>query len=85
MVPDEEIIVVCGPCELEAEVVMSMEADTAHEFWMGRVNLTHALARGDIVAKGPLAKILRLVPLVKPSFSRYTQLIREAGREDLLA
>lgn len=85
LVPDEEIVVVCGPSDLEPEVVMSMDADTAHAFWMGKINLTGSLARGDIIAKGPVAKILRLVPLVKPSFLRYEQLIRAAGRDDLLA
>ena len=29
-----------------AEVTMSMEADTAHRFWLGKVNVTVALARG---------------------------------------
>lgn len=85
LTPDQPIKVELGPSELEPEVVMSMTADTAHGFWMGRVNLTAALARGDISAKGPVAKILRLVPLVKPSFARYEQLIRESGRDDLLA
>lgn len=48
-------------------------------------SLTVALARGDIVAKGPVAKILRLVTLVKPSFPRYQPLLREGGRADLVA
>ena len=73
-----------GPSELEPEVVMTLDADTAHRFWLGKVNLTTALARGQIDAKGPVAKILRLVPLVKPSFPRYEQLLRDGGRGDLL-
>jgi putative sterol carrier protein len=85
MRPDAEIQVDLGPSELEPEVIMSTSADTAHRFWSGQVNLTVALARGEIRAKGPVAKILRLVPLVKPSFARYEQMIREAGREDLLS
>jgi putative sterol carrier protein len=82
--PDRDIQVDLGPSDLEPEVTMSLAADTAHGFWIGKVNLTTALARGDIKAKGPVAKILRLVPLVKPTFARYEQLLREAGREDLL-
>src|SRR5262245_49426353 len=35
-----------GDSEMEPEVVMSMEADTAHLFWLGRVNVPVALARG---------------------------------------
>ena len=73
-----------GETEMEPEVVMSMEADTAHRFWLGKVNVTVALARGQIKAKGPVAKILKLVPLVKSVFPRYRALLEQDGREDLL-
>ena len=73
-----------GASEMEPEVVMSMEADTAHKFWLGKVNVTVALARGQMKAKGPVAKILKLVPLVKPVFPRYKQMLTDAGREDLM-
>jgi putative sterol carrier protein len=73
-----------GPTELEPEVRMSMEADTAHKFWLGKVNVTVALARGQMKAKGPVAKILKLVPLVKPVFPRYKQMLTDAGRDDLM-
>ncbi len=73
-----------GETTLEPEVVMSMDADTAHRFWLGNVNVTVALARGQMKAKGPVAKILKLVPLVKPVFPRYRKLLADAGRGDLL-
>jgi putative sterol carrier protein len=82
--PGEEMQVDLGQSEMEPEVIMSMDADTAHRFWLGKVNVTAALARGQIKAKGPVAKILKLVPLVKPVFPRYEQMLRDAGREDLL-
>jgi putative sterol carrier protein len=84
MRPDEEMRVDLGPSELDPEVVMTMDADTAHRFWVGKVNVTVALARGQIKAKGPVAKILKLVPLVKPAFPRYRRMLEDAGREDLL-
>jgi putative sterol carrier protein len=74
----------CGETDMEPEVVMSMEADTAHRFWLGKVNVTIAMARGQMKAKGPVAKILKLVPLVKPVFPRYRKMLAEAGRGDLL-
>ena len=52
-------------------------------FWLGKVNVTVALARGQIKAKGPVAKILKLVPLVKPVFPRYKQQLEQQGRTDL--
>ena len=81
---DEPVDVDFGETEMEPEVVMSMEADTAHLFWLGRVNVTVALARGQIKAKGPVAKILKLVPLTKPVFPRYKALLEAQGREDLV-
>ena len=74
----------CGETTLDPEVVMSMDADVAHRFWLGQVSPTVALARGQMRAKGPVAKILRLVPLVQPVFPRYERMLEEAGRDDLL-
>jgi len=73
-----------GETEMEPEVEMSMAADTAHRFWLGKVNVTVALARGEIKAKGPVAKILKLVPLTKPVFPRYKAQLEAAGRDDLV-
>ncbi|MEJ7750590.1 MAG: SCP2 sterol-binding domain-containing protein [Thermoleophilaceae bacterium] len=84
MIDGEEGEVDVGETDLEPEVVMSMEADTAHKFWLGKVNVTVALARGQMKAKGPVAKILKLVPLVKPVFPRYRAKLEEKGRTDLL-
>ena len=84
MCPERDLRVDLGPSDLDPEVVMTLAADTAHRFWLGRVELTVALASGEIKAKGPVAKILRLVPLVEHAFPRYHQMIEEAGRQDLL-
>ena len=84
MLDGEDGQVDLGPTELEPEVVMTMEADTAHKFWLGKVNVTVALARGQMKAKGPVAKILKLVPLVKPVFPRYKAQLEAEGREDLV-
>jgi putative sterol carrier protein len=73
-----------GESEMEPDVTMSMEADTAHRFWLGKVNVTVALARGQIKARGPVAKILKLVPLTKPVFPRYKAQLEAQGRTDLV-
>ena len=84
LLEDQPTEVEFGETEMEPEVVMSMEADTAHRFWLGRVNVTTALARGQIKASGPVAKILKLVPLTKPVFPRYKALLETQGRDDLV-
>jgi len=83
LIEAEEGQVDLGPTRLEPEVVMTMDADIAHRFWLGKVNVTVALARGQMKAKGPVAKILRLVPLTKPVFPRYRAQLEAAGRSDL--
>lgn len=84
MLEDQDGQVDCGPTELEPEVIMTMDADTAHKFWLGKVNVTVALARGQMKAKGPVAKILKLVPLTKPIFPLYKAKLEQAGRQDLI-
>jgi hypothetical protein len=84
MLEGEDGQVDLGETAMEPEVVMTMEADTAHKFWLGKVNVTVALARGQMKAKGPVAKILKLVPLVKPVFPRYREKLEQKGREDLV-
>ena len=74
-----------GETEMEPEVTMRMSADTAHRFWLGEVNVTKAIARGEIKPYGPVAKILKLVPLTKPVFPRYRAMLEAAGRDDLTA
>ena len=78
-VKGEDPVVDLGATELRADVIVVMDADTAHAFWLGRVNATLALSKGQIKAKGPVDKILRLVALVKPIHKRYAQLLVELG------
>jgi hypothetical protein len=65
-------------------VEMSMKADTAHRFWLGQVNITAAMAKGQVKAKGPIPKILKLVPLTKILFPRYRESLLRSGRSDLV-
>jgi hypothetical protein len=81
---EEELQVDFGVTELRPEVVLAMDADTLHRFWLGKINITAALARGQINARGPVAKILALVPLVVPVRERYAARLQESGREDLV-
>jgi hypothetical protein len=84
MLKDAEREVDFGVTQIEPEVVMAMDADTAHRFWLGAINVTVALARGQISARGPVAKILKLVPLAQPVTERYRAQLEAAGREDLV-
>jgi hypothetical protein len=73
-----------GPCELKPDVKMSMKADVSHAFWHGKVNLISALAKKDIVAEGPVPKILKLLPAVQPLYKTYPALLKEKGYGNLV-
>jgi hypothetical protein len=66
-------------------IEMFMSADLAHRLWLGRVNVSSAIARRQVRTRGSITKIFRLVPLVKDLFPTYRHLLEEAGRQDLLA
>jgi hypothetical protein len=51
-----------GHSGLRPDVVLAMDADTGHALLHGELNATVALARGDVRTKGPVAKVLRVVP-----------------------
>ena len=68
-----------GEAPRAPEIEMSMKADVAHRFWLGQVNLVVALARREIIAKGPIPKILKLLPIIKPAFQLYPEYIKGKG------
>lgn len=61
------------------DVEMTMKADTAHRFWQGRVSLVTALARREITARGPVPKILKLLPIIKPAYQMYGPYLESVG------
>jgi hypothetical protein len=82
--PGAYVDVIHGPCTLKPDITMSMKADIAHAFWHGKVNLLAALSKKDIVAKGPIPKILKLLPAVEPLYKVYPALLREKGYESMI-
>lgn len=74
-----EPVITYNDAEKKAEVEMMMKADVAHRFWMGEVNLVIALARREVVAKGPIPKILKLLPVIKPAYQIYPKYLQEKG------
>jgi hypothetical protein len=79
----DERTVDLGETSLRPEVVLRMDADVAHRFWLGNVNPAVALARGEMTARGPVAKVLELLPLGTAIFERYRAQLEAAGHEAL--
>jgi hypothetical protein len=73
----DPVQVVSGPLDQTPDVTLAMPADIADKFWRGDYNLAVGLAKGQVKAKGPVNKILKLVPLTKPLFPMYRELVAE--------
>lgn len=80
----DKIRVVPGDRDTKANVEMSMKADVAHQFWFGKVNLTKALARRQMIAKGPVPKILKLLPAIRPTYAMYPEYLEANGYRDYI-
>lgn len=89
--PDLVVVVDCSGDKIDVRphdketksiVEMTMSADIAHRFWFGKVNLTIALTRKEMVAKGPIPKVLKLLPAIKPSYALYPEYLEANGYGD---
>ena len=67
-----------------ADVELRLAGDVAHRFFLGKVNLPVAIATGTVRVKGPLPKLLKVLPLSKELFPRYRALLERDGRTDLI-
>ena len=77
----DNIEVEAGADNPDADVKLFMPSDIADKYWRGEYNLAVGLAKGHVKAKGPVNKILKLVPLTKPFFPMYREMIAEKDNE----
>lgn len=70
---------------VEANIEFRFSGDTAHEFFLGRLNVPLALATRRVLFKGQVSKALKLLPIVKPLYAAYRAVLAEKGRTDLLS
>jgi len=82
---DRHFTIYHGACDLKPEVLMTMKADVGHTFWLGKVNLLWALARRQIVAEGPIPKIIKLLPIISPTYKMYPEILKKIGKADLIS
>jgi hypothetical protein len=82
--PGAFVDVIHGKTDLKPDIEMSMQADVAHQFWQGKVNLVEALAKKRIILKGNQFKVLGLLPAVQPLYKKYPELLKEKGLEKLI-
>ncbi len=59
----------------EPRVRMSMNSDTANRYFQGKENVAIAIARRRIKTGGDVKAALALIPVTKPLFARYRDMV----------
>ena len=59
----------------EPKVKMAMSTDTANRYFQGKENVAIAIARRRIKAGGDVKAALAIIPITKPLFGRYREMI----------
>jgi hypothetical protein len=59
----------------EPEVEMKMDSDVANRYFQGKENIAIALARRRIKSSGNVKAALALIPVTKPVFAQYREMI----------
>jgi hypothetical protein len=61
--------------EWEPKVKMTMSSETANRYFQGKENVAIAIARRRIKAGGDVKAALAIIPITKPLFARYREMI----------
>jgi hypothetical protein len=59
----------------EPKVKMAMSSETANRYFQGKENVAIAIARRRIKAGGDVKAALALIPITKPLYARYREMI----------
>lgn len=61
----------------EPKVKMAMSSETANRYFQGKENVAVALARRRIKSGGDVKAALSLIPITKPIYARYRELVED--------
>ena len=61
-----------------------MKSEVANRYFQGKENVPLAIASGRIKASGSVPKALKLIPITKPIYKIYREMLEDADRDHLL-
>jgi hypothetical protein len=61
----------------DSRVQMTMSSETANRYFQGKENIAMAIARRRIKTGGDVKAALALIPITKPVFARYRELVAD--------
>jgi hypothetical protein len=68
----------------DPEVIMEMDSEIANRYFQGKENVAMAIARRRIKTAGNVKKALELIPITKPVYARYRELLEREHPELLV-
>ena len=63
----------------DAVITMELSGDTVHNFWLKKITLPVALATKKIKSKGPIPKVLKMLPFLKTVHEKYPEYCEKYG------
>lgn len=76
---------VWGETPWQPEVAFRQSAAFSNRFWQGKENVIAAMAKRQVTARGSIPKALQLIPVIRPSFRIYPQVLERLGKKHLIA
>lgn len=76
---DPKPTVCTGACDAAPDIEMWISGDDCHAFWLQKATLPVLLAKRKVKAKGPMAKVLGLLPLLQPAYDAYPGICEKYG------
>ena len=63
----------------DAVITMELSGDVVHAFWLKKIKLPTALATRKIKSKGPIPKVLKILPFLKTVHEQYPEFCSKHG------
>lgn len=76
---DPDTVITGKEANRDAVITMELSGDTIHKFWLKQISLPVALATKKIKAKGPIPKVLKMLPALKPVHEAYPEFCKKHG------
>ncbi len=76
---DHDKVITGDEAKQDAVITMELSGDTVHKFWLKQIKLPVALATRKIKSKGPIPKVLKMLPYLKPVYEHYPRFCEKHG------
>lgn len=76
---DPDNVITGKEADRDAVIRMELSGDTIHQFWLKKLSLPVALATRKIKAKGPIPKVLKMLPALKPVYEKFPEYCEKHG------